>query len=80
MSTRQEVENIDLAEEGANPRTTSTQLKQSCVIERSSPRKKVKALKLAIVPITLTKEYLYDIGEMVRDVTKEALQEVMTEQ
>lgn len=79
VSTGQEAEDIDLAEESADPETTSTQLKWSHVIEISCPRKKVKASKLAIDPIKLTEGDLYEIGETVRNVTKEALQEVMTE-
>jgi len=50
------------------------------VIERSGPRKNVKASKLAIDPITLTEGDLHDIDEMVRDVTSEALQDFMTKQ
>ena len=42
-------------------------------------RKKVKALKFSIDPITLTEGDLYDIGETVRDVTNEALQDFIQE-
>jgi len=38
------------------------------------------ASKLAIDLITLIEGDLYDIGDMVREVTKEALQEAMSEQ
>ena len=60
--------------------TTSTQLKRPRVTERLGPWKKVKASKLAIDPITLTKGDLYDIGDTVHEVTKEALQEAMSQQ
>ena len=80
MSTRQEEEDTDLTEEGADPGTTSTQLKRPRVTQRSRQWKKVKASKLAIDAITLTEGNLYDIDDMVREITKEALQEVMTEQ
>jgi len=49
------------------------------MIERSGPRKKVRASKLAIDLITLTEGDLHDICETVYDVTNEVLQEFMTE-
>ena len=42
-------------------------------------QKNVKASKLSIDPITLTKGDLHDINEMMRDVTNEALQDFMQE-
>lgn len=69
----------DLAEESIGPRTSSTQLKWSRITERSGPRKNIQASKLAINPITLTEDDLYDIGEMIRNATTEALQEFITE-
>jgi len=57
----------------------STQLKRPHTVERVGPRKKVKASKLAIDLITLTEGDLHDIGETIRDVTKEALQDFMQE-
>jgi len=36
--------------------------------------------KLDIEPITLTKDDLYDIGDTICEVTREALQEAMTKQ
>ena len=62
-----------------DPTTMSTQLKWPHIVERAGPRKKVKASKLAIDPLTLTKGDLHDIGETVRDVTSEGLQEFMKE-
>jgi len=62
-----------------DPDTTSTQLKRPRVIERSGPRQKVKASKLTIDPITLMEANLYDIGETVCDVAKEAIDELMSE-
>lgn len=49
------------------------------VLEKSVPRKKMKASKTSVDPIMLTEGDLFDIGEMVHDVTKEALREVMME-
>jgi len=48
-------------------------------MERSSPQKEFKASKLDIKPITLTEGNLCEIGDMVHEVTREALQEAMTE-
>jgi len=55
-------------------------LKRPCIIERSGPLKKVKASKLAIDLITLIEGDLYNIGDTVNEVTKEAFQEAMSEQ
>ena len=49
-------------------------------MERTGPRKKTKASKLHGEHITLTEDGLYDIEDTVHEVTKEALQEAMTEQ
>lgn len=73
MSTGHEAEDTNLAEEGGDLGTMSTQLKRSCVTERSGPQEKVKASKLTFDPITLTEGNLYDIGDMVHEVTKEVL-------
>jgi hypothetical protein len=45
-----------------DPQTTSTQLKRQHPREQMGPRKKVKASKLSIDPITLTEGDLHDIG------------------
>ena len=78
-SSGQEAEDTEMAEGSTDPGTTYTQLKRLRIVERLDPRKKVKASKLAIDPITLTKGDLHDIDEIVRDVTSEVLQEFMTE-
>jgi len=49
-------------------------------MERTRPQKNNKASKLDGKPITLTEGDLYDIGDTVCKVTREALQEAMTEQ
>ena len=49
-------------------------------MEQTRPRKNTKASKLDGEPITLTEGDLYDIGDTVREVTREAHQEEMTEQ
>ena len=66
-------------EGGADPQTTSTQLKCQCPTERTGPRKKVKASKLSIDQITLTEGGFHDIGETVHDVTTKALQNFVEE-
>ena len=65
--------------EGADPGTKSTQLKWPHGMERTGPWKKAKASKLDGEPITLTKGDLYNNGNTIPEVTKEALHEVMTE-
>lgn len=80
MSTGQGAEDINLADDRANLKTTSQWLKCLRVPEKQIPRKKVKASKESIDLITLTECDLFDIGETVRNVTKDALQEVMMEQ
>lgn len=65
---------------GVDTSNTSTQLKRPRRTERIGPWKKTKASKLDGEPITLTEGDLYDIGNTVRKVTREALQEAMTEQ
>lgn len=80
MSTGQGAEDIDLAEEHIDPKTTSQQLKRPRIPEKPVPKKKAKASKTSIDPSTLIEGDLFDISETVRDVTKDVLQEVMMEQ
>lgn len=80
MSPGQEAEDTKLVEESVDAGTNSTQLKWPHIAERMGPRKKVKASKPAIDPITLIQCDLHDIGEMVQDVTSEVLQYFMIEQ
>lgn len=42
-------------------------------MEQTGPRKKTKASKLDVEPITLTEGDLYDISDIVHEVTREAL-------
>lgn len=72
-------EEAETVEGSANTRTTSTQLMHPHKTERVGSRKKVKASKLAIDRITLTKGDLHDIGKTIRNVTNEALQDFMQE-
>lgn len=67
----------DIAE-GTDPSVTSTQLKLPCGTESADPQKKTKAPKLDNEPITLAEGDLYDIGNIVREVTREVLLEAMT--
>ena len=78
-SQGQKIEEEKTEEGGADPRTTSTQLKRQHPTERAGSRKKVKALKLSIDLISLTEGNLHDIGEIVCDVTNEALQDFIQE-
>lgn len=70
---------IEEEEGGADPQTTSTQLKHQHLSERTGPHKKVKVSKMSIDPITLTEGYLHDIGETVPDVTINAIQNITEE-
>lgn len=79
MSSGYELEEPETTEGSVDLGASSTQLKWPPIVERSGPRKNVKASKLAIDLITLTKGDLYDISETVHDVTNEVLQEFMTE-
>ena len=65
---------------GADPQTKSTQLKHPCPQEKAASRKKNKASKTSLDPITLTEVDLHDIGETVRDVTTKGLQQFKEQQ
>ena len=54
---------------------TSAHLKRPREQEKGGLRKKSKATKTSLDPITLTEGNLHEIGDMVRDVTAEALQQ-----
>lgn len=79
MDIGQGAEDIDLDEEGVDPETTLQQLKWPHVPEKTTPRKNVKATNTSIDPIMLTEGDLFDIDERVREVTKDALQEMRME-
>ncbi len=78
-SQEQEIEETETSEGSTNLGTASTHLKCPHTAECIRPRKKIKALKLAIDPITLTEGDLHDICETVHDVTNKALQDFMQE-
>ena len=59
-----------------DPQETSTCIKHSRELEKGRYKKKSKATKTSLDPITLTEDDLYDIGDTVRDVT--GLQELQT--
>ena len=59
--------------EGTDPSTTSTQLKWLCGTEQTGPQKETKAAKLYGETLTLIEDDLYDIGDTVCEVTREAL-------
>lgn len=59
--------------EDADPGTTSTQLKWSHGTKRIGKWKKTKASKLDGEPITLIEGDLYDIGDTIHEVTREAI-------
>jgi len=60
---------------GVDPQETSVHIKCPREHEKRGSRKKSKATKTSLNPITLTEGDLHDIGDMVRDVTSEALQQ-----
>jgi len=68
-STKEE----DTKQHDADPQETSSHIKQLRESEKGGSRKKSKANKTSLDPITLTERDLYDIGDTVRDVTIEAL-------
>ena len=59
----------------ANPQETSNHIKRLSDLEKGGSRKKSKATKTSLEPITLTDGDLYDINDTIRDVTAEALQQ-----
>ena len=79
FSQGREADEAEMAEGSVDPGTASTQLKHQHPVERPRLRKKVKASKLSIDPITLTEGDLHNIKETVHDVTSEDLQNFMQE-
>lgn len=59
----------------ANPQETFARIKRPRELEKGGSRKKSKATKTSLDPITLTEGDLHDIGDIVGDVTAEALQQ-----
>lgn len=59
--------------EGIDPSMKSTQLKWPHGMELTGPRKKTKASKLDGEHITLTEGDLYDISDIIYEVTREVL-------
>lgn len=76
MTIKLEMDNVM---EGIDPSTTCSPLKRQRTTKRSRSLKKTKASKLDREPITLTEGGLCDIGDIVREATKEVLDEDMTE-
>jgi len=58
----------------------STRIKCPRELEKGGSKKKSKATKASLDPITLTEGKLYDIGDTVRDVTTKALQQFEKQQ
>jgi len=71
-----EADETETPKEGADLQTMTTQLNYQCLTEQAGPRKKRKASKLSINPITLTKGDLYDIDETMHNATFEVLEEL----
>jgi len=63
-----------IEQHGVDPHTTSDHIKHPREQEKVGSRKKYKANKVSLDPITLTEGDLHDIGDMVQDVTAEELQ------
>lgn len=66
----------EIDEGGTDLQIATTQLKHQRPREQVRPRNKSKASKTSFDLITLTKGDLHDVGEMVHEVTTEALQRV----
>lgn len=77
VTTRPRIDNMP---KGADPSTMSAHLKWLHATKQTGPWKKTKASKLDGEPITVTEGDLCNIGDTVHKVTKEVLQEAMTEQ
>lgn len=58
-----------------DPQETFGRIKHPRELEKGGSRNKSKATKTSLDPITFTKGDLYDIGDIVRDVTMEALKQ-----
>lgn len=59
----------------ANPQATSTRINRPREKEKGGSKKKSKATKTSLDPITLMRGILHNISDTVRDVTAEALQQ-----
>ena len=71
-------EQID--QHGVDPQATSTHIKRPMEQEKGGSRNKSKDTKVSLDPITLTEGDLHGIGDTVRDVTTEALQQYAQQQ
>lgn len=65
---------------GASPQATSARIKCPRGKEKGGSRKKLKATKTLLDPITLREGDLHDIGDTVWDITTEALQQFEQQQ
>lgn len=65
---------------GVDPQETSSRIKRPREPEKEGSRKKSKATKTSLDPITLTEGDLHDIDDKVRDVTTDALQQFEQQQ
>ena len=63
-----------------DPQEMSGHIKRPRELERGGSRKKSKATKTSLDPITLMEGDLYDIDDIVRDVAVEALQQFEKQQ
>lgn len=63
-----------------DPQEMFTLIKHLREMEKGVSRKKFKATKTSMDPITLMEGDLYDIGDIVSDVTMEALQQFQKQQ
>jgi len=62
-----------MTKECVDPGSTSIQLKRPHGPEKTAVKKKVKVTKTSVDPITLTEGDLFNIGETIHEVTKDAL-------
>jgi len=63
-----------------DPQQMSAHLKHLRELEKGGPRKKSNVTKTSLDPITLIVGNLHDIGDTVKDVTVEALQQFEKQQ
>jgi len=68
-------EEEDINHHNMDPQDIFTCIKRPRELEKGGSRKKSKATKTLLEPITLREGDLYDISDIVRDVTTEALQQ-----
>jgi len=70
-----EIEKEDIEQHNVDPQEMSACIKCLREFEKGESRKKFKATKTSMDPITLMEGDLYDIGDIFSDVTMKALEQ-----